>query len=140
MNNPEDQEWYTNEQNAGVLLLKSSSASLTQNEHPVFTQKQEKVVISAGGRIQPLPKDFMPDPVYVEFLETYHKIPSDFTLSQLVDFRLYWLETGEFRKAWQNKFKNHVIYQWKRVQSETAQRTNRSTAKKITDTSWAETI
>ena len=119
--------------------LEDTSASRAQDEHPVFGQKQEQPAMSAeGAKVQPLPEDFAPDPVYVEFLEAHHGIPTDYTLSQLAEFRLYWLETGEARKAWQNKFKNHVIYQWKRSQSETGQRANRSTAEKLTDTSWAD--
>ncbi|WP_448216185.1 DnaT-like ssDNA-binding domain-containing protein [Endozoicomonas sp. 2B-B] len=113
-------------------------------EHPVFARQTtgsaaaQSNTLAEGARVQPLPEDFTPDAVYIEFLEAHHGIPADFTLAQLPEFKLYWLETGEARKAWQNKFKNHVIYQWKRGQSEEGQRTHKSTVEKLTDTSWAD--
>ena len=66
------------------------------------------------ARVQELPEDFAPGPEYVEFLELHHNIPVNFTMEQLAEFKLYWIERGEKRKAWQSKFKNHVIYQWKK--------------------------
>ncbi len=134
----EDQKRYIRQRNAGALPWELEQTELSGAEHPIFSQEQPTVAHHDGARVQPLPKDFAPDPVYVEFLEQHHGIPGEFTLGQLAEFKLYWLETGEARKAWQNKFKNHVIYQWKRKQSETGQRTHRTTAEKLTDTSWAD--
>ncbi|WP_062261983.1 DnaT-like ssDNA-binding domain-containing protein [Endozoicomonas arenosclerae] len=136
----EDQKRYIRQRNAGALPWELEGADHQKaEEHPVFGQQTTPSnTLVEGARVQPLPNDFTPDPVYIEFLEEHHGIPADFTLAQLPEFKLYWLETGEARKAWQNKFKNHVIYQWKRSQSETGQRANRSTAEKLTDTSWAD--
>ncbi len=135
-----DQKRYIRQLNAGALPWEIEKTELPGVEHPIFQQKQSAEVASRtqGARVQPLPQDFAPDPTYVEFLEQHHGIPTEFTLGQLADFKLYWLETGEARKAWQNKFKNHVIYQWKRKQSEKGQRSHRTTAEKLTDTSWAD--
>ncbi|KEQ19573.1 DnaT-like ssDNA-binding domain-containing protein [Endozoicomonas numazuensis] len=136
----EDQKRYIRQRNAGALPWELEDASHQKaEEHPVFGQQTtQSNTLVEGARVQPLPQDFVPDPVYIEFLEEHHGIPADYALAQLPEFKLYWLETGEARKAWQNKFKNHVIYQWKRSQSETGQRANRSTAEKLTDTSWAD--
>ncbi|WP_354008365.1 DnaT-like ssDNA-binding domain-containing protein [Endozoicomonas lisbonensis] len=135
---------YIRQRNAGALPWELEESRSVEPEHPVFSQGIQQEVPAApaneGARVQPLPDDFQPDPVYIEFLEVHHGIDREFTLAQLVEFKLYWRETGEARKAWQNKFKNHVIYQWKRSQSETGQRANRSTAEKLTDTSWADGI
>ncbi|WP_211829408.1 DnaT-like ssDNA-binding domain-containing protein [Kistimonas asteriae] len=103
--------------------------------HPVFAENRE---VREGARVQPLPEDFEPDSRYIQFLQLHHGIPPEFTLAQLPDFKLYWLETGEGRKAWQNRFKNHVIYQWRRQQSEGGRESHRSTAEKLTDTSWSD--
>ena len=91
-----------------------------------------------GARVQPLPADFAPSKEIVEFLEVHLGIPPAFIQTQLIDFKLYWNETGEARKAWQNKFKTHVIFKWKQSQSETGRRTHQSTVEKLTDRSWAE--
>lgn len=107
-------------------------------EHPVFGRTDPTENHDNGARVQPLPEDFLPEPRYIEWLEKHHGVPPKFTLEQLPEFKLYWLETGEARKAWQNKFKNHVIYQWKRKQSERQQRPHRSTIEALTDRSWAD--
>ncbi|MCX4025466.1 hypothetical protein H0A36_04735 [Endozoicomonas sp. SM1973] len=110
------------------------------DEHPVFGRTEQVNHNDNGARVQPLPKDFMPEPRYIQWLEKHHGVPPKFTLAQLPEFKLYWLETGEARKAWQNKFKNHVIYQWKRQQSERQQRPHRSTIEELTDCSWADGV
>ena len=137
----EDQKRYIRQRNAGALPWElEGTPHAAQEEHPIFKQQEPTALTAEGAKVQALPEDFSPDPVYVEFLEAHHGIPTEFTITQLAEFKLYWRETGEARKAWQNKFKNHVIYQWKRSKSETGQRSNRSTAEKLTDTSWADGI
>ncbi len=139
MTDEDQKRRYIRQRNAGALPWELEDASQrTQEEHPVFKQQIPAADKLDGSRVQPLPENFQPDPVYVEFLEAHHGIPTEFTVQQLIEFKLYWRETGEARKAWQSKFKNHVIYQWKRSQSEAGQRSNRSTAEKLTDTSWAD--
>ena len=66
---------------------------------------------------------------------------------------LYWRERGSAGHAWQNKFRQHVLYQWARYQQnrgetgEHAQQQgsdqrgrvrDRSLAQDLNDTSWAE--
>ena len=100
----ENQKRYIRQKNAGSLPWEIEKPTDEAESKPIF----------GGHRVQELPKDFAPDPVYVEFLEQHHNIPASFTMEQLTEFKTYWHETGDKRKAWQNKFKNHVIYQWKK--------------------------
>ncbi|WP_067520027.1 DnaT-like ssDNA-binding domain-containing protein [Endozoicomonas ascidiicola] len=122
--------------NAGMPTWMLNKQSEVHDEHPIFGQEEPKPAQREGARVQPLPEDFEPAREILEFLQAHQGIPLDFIATQLIDFKLYWHETGEARKAWQNKFKSHVIYQWKRNQSETGQRSRQSTAEKLTDRSW----
>ncbi len=129
---------YIRQRNAGALPWELDPSAQQPEEHPVFGQTESQPVVREGARVQPLPADFVPSAEIVEFLKIHLQIPPEFIKMQLIDFKLYWHETGEARKAWQNKFKSHVIYQWKRSQSETGQRGHQSTAEKLTDRSWDE--
>ena len=134
----EEKKQYIRQRNAGALPWELEPVQPSAEEHPVFGQVEQPPASREGARVQPLPKDFMPSVEIVEFLEVHLGIPPEFIKTQLIDFKLYWNETGEARKAWQNKFKSHVIYQWKRNQSETGQRSHRTTTEKLTDRSWDE--
>ncbi|PJE80384.1 hypothetical protein CI610_00616 [invertebrate metagenome] len=130
---------YIRQRNAGALPWELDQSTPSGAEHPVFQQRtEENNGTGMGAQVQPLPENFSPDAVYVEFLREHYGIPDEYTFGQLTEFKLYWRETGEARKAWQSKFKNHVIYQWKRDQSEASKRTHQSTVDKLTDCSWAE--
>jgi hypothetical protein len=101
---------------------------------------------------QPLPPDFQPSEDMLELLERFHGVPRAFALQQIEDFTLYWRERGSAGHAWQNRFKQHVQFQWARQQQETtgvdhagqrgtgtARRTRDSSLEHdLTDTSWAE--
>jgi hypothetical protein len=52
----------------------------------------------------------------VQLLALNHNIPRQFTLDQLEDFIFYWRERGEPSHAWENKFRQHVIGNWRRQQ------------------------
>ena len=86
----------------------------------------------------PLPKDFQPSVEVLEYLHDFQKIPMEFIAGQLIEFKLYWQETGEARTAWQSRFKTNVISQWKRSQSEELRRSPKTAVEKLTDRSWAE--
>ena len=133
----DENKHYIRQLNAGALPWEIQPDSREEKEHPLFGKEKEvKSVAYEGARVQPLPKNFTPSSEILEFLQIHQGISIEFITTQLVDFKLYWHETGEARKAWQNKFKSHVIYQWKRNQSETGQRTPQSTIEKLTDRSW----
>jgi hypothetical protein len=102
---------------------------------------------------QPLPPDFTPSEDMLELLERFHNVPRDFALQQLEDFTLYWRERGSGGHAWQNKFRQHVLFHWAKYQqgqgassghtgqrgTDPAGRTrNRSLEQDLTDTSWAD--
>ncbi|WOJ93155.1 DnaT-like ssDNA-binding domain-containing protein [Congregibacter variabilis] len=101
---------------------------------------------------QPLPPDFQPSEDMLELLERFHGVPRGFALQQIEDFTLYWRERGSAGHAWQNRFKQHVQFQWARQQQEatgvdhagqrgtgTTRRTRDSSLESdLTDTSWAE--
>lgn len=106
-----------------------------------------------GKRVgEPLPLDFQPSEDMLELLERFHGVPRGFALEQVEDFTLYWRERGTAGHAWQNRFKQHVQFQWARQQQETtgvdhagqrgtgtARRTRDSSLESdLTDTSWAE--
>lgn len=127
---------YIRQRNAGALPWEIELDN--RAEHPVFAASETQQAVADGARMKPLPEDFAPSREILEFLQVHQGVPLEFIATALVDFKLYWRETGEARKAWQNKFKSHVIYQWKRNQSEAGQRVHRSTVEKLTDRSWAE--
>ncbi|MFK8042861.1 DnaT-like ssDNA-binding domain-containing protein [Congregibacter sp.] len=101
---------------------------------------------------EPLPPDFQPSEDMLELLERFHGVPRGFALQQIEDFTLYWRERGSAGHAWQNRFKQHVQFQWARQQQEStgidnagqrgtgaARRTRDSSLESdLTDTSWAE--
>ncbi|WP_439107124.1 DnaT-like ssDNA-binding domain-containing protein [Congregibacter sp.] len=101
---------------------------------------------------EPLPPDFQPSEDMLELLERFHGVPRAFALQQIEDFTLYWRERGSAGHAWQNRFKQHVQFQWARQQQETTgvdhagqrgtgttRRTRDSSLESdLTDTSWAE--
>jgi hypothetical protein len=102
---------------------------------------------------EPLAPDFTPSEDMLELLERFHAVPRDFALRQLEDFTLYWRERGSGGHAWQNKFKQHVLFHWARYQQgrgagvehegqqgtgDSGRTRDRSLEQDLTDTSWAE--
>jgi len=63
-----------------------------------------------------LPKSWQPDEDILQLLTLNHGIPQDFSLVQLEDFVLYWTERNEVSHAWGNKFRQHVLKEWRRQQ------------------------
>jgi hypothetical protein len=105
-----------------------------------------------AGEGEPLPPDFVPDEDMLELLERFQGVPRAFALAQLEDFTLYWRERGSAGHAWQNRFRQHVQWHWKKHQQERAgpthggkheaggtRRTRDSSLEHdLTDTSWAD--
>lgn len=114
--------------------------------------RREAPAAPRRGEGEPLSRDFQPSEDMLELLERFHGVPRGFALAQLEDFTLYWRERGSAGHAWQNKFKQHVQFQWARYQQEqsgtangeqrgtgAARRTRDSSLEHdLTDTSWAE--
>jgi len=102
---------------------------------------------------EPLPRDFIPSEDMLELLARFHSVPREFALQQVEDFVLYWRERGSAGHAWQNKFRQHVLFQWTRYQQnrggsgehiqqrgagENGRTRDRSLEQDLSDTSWAE--
>jgi len=68
-----------------------------------------------------LPVHWSPSEEVLQLLSLNHNIPRQFALDQLEDFVFYWRERGETSHAWENKFRQHVVGNWRRHQQDTAQ-------------------
>ena len=69
---------------------------------------------------QPIPKDWQPNDTTVQLL-AQNGIDREFTLNQVLEFRVYWSERGIRHHAWNSKFLKHVQYEWRRREIQNAQ-------------------
>lgn len=69
----------------------------------------------------PLPLHWSPGEDLLQLLGLNHNIPRQFALDQLEDFIFYWRERGETSHAWENKFRQHVISNWRHHQQSQAE-------------------
>lgn len=65
-----------------------------------------------------LPEHWAPSEDLLQLLSLNHSIPRQFALDQLEDFILYWRERGETSHAWENKFRQQVVSNWRRHQQQ----------------------
>jgi len=108
----------------GVLLV--SSPPLQECDHLLFAVNER-----AAGTTPPppvpdpaptrrsaatLPLRWNPSEDLLQLLALNHNIPRQFALDQLEDFIFYWRERGETSHAWENKFRQHVISNWRHHQ------------------------
>ena len=63
-----------------------------------------------------LPLHWSPTEDLLQLLALNHNIPRQFAMGQLEDFIYYWRERGETSHAWENKFRQHVVSNWRRQQ------------------------
>jgi hypothetical protein len=68
-----------------------------------------------------LPSSWSPSEDMLQLLGLNHNIPRQFALDQLEDFIFYWRERGETSHAWENKFRQHVMSNWRRQQQQKAE-------------------
>jgi len=68
-----------------------------------------------------LPALWAPGEDLLQLLGLNHNIPRQFALDQLEDFICYWRERGEPSHAWENKFRQHVLVNWRRHQQQQAE-------------------
>jgi DnaT DNA-binding domain len=68
-----------------------------------------------------LPVHWNPSEDLLQLLALNHNIPRQFALDQLEDFIFYWRERGESSHAWENKFRQHVISNWRHHQQAQAE-------------------
>ncbi len=108
----------------GVLLV--DSPPLQQSERLVFalnervpqddTPAASPPAIPARRSAGLLPLHWGPSEDMLQLLALNHNIPRQFALDQLEDFIFYWRERGETSHAWENKFRQHVISNWRHHQ------------------------
>lgn len=68
---------------------------------------------------QCIPDDWQPQDATVQLL-TQNGVNREFTLSQVLEFRIYWGERGIRHHAWNSKFMKHVMHEWRRHEVEIA--------------------
>lgn len=68
-----------------------------------------------------LPMHWTPSEDLLQLLALNHNIPRQFALDQLEDFIFYWRERGETSPAWENKFRQTVLSNWRRHQQNQAE-------------------
>ncbi len=73
--------------------------------------------VATPKRAQALRNNWSPSEDILQLLQLNHAIPRQFALDQLEDFILYWRERDEPSHAWENKFRTHVLGQWRRQQA-----------------------
>ncbi|MGB1372350.1 MAG: DnaT-like ssDNA-binding domain-containing protein [Aequoribacter sp.] len=104
-----------------VILI--DSPPLHSSDQLVFAfnqpaEKSEQVQpTQPPRRAQTLRNNWSPSEDILQLLQLNHAIPRQFALDQLEDFILYWRERDEPSHAWENKFRTHVIGQWRRQQA-----------------------
>ena len=121
---------------SGTSPQRSVQQRPAQQRHSILSRHRDTAV-NVQARAMPLPGDYQPPVWCFQKLLQNDGIPHDYALKQLEDFKMYWLSTGEARKAWDYRFVKHVIYQWRREHSEGRTNSPRSTEEKLTDRSWA---
>mgnify|MGYP001814406843 FL=1 len=82
-----------------------------------------------------LPANWNPSEDLLQLLGLNQNIPRKFALDQLEDFIFYWRERGETSHAWENKFRQHVISNWRHHQQSQAE-SFRAPAQGTLDNSW----
>ncbi len=103
----------------------------------VFSRHRDNQ-IAVQARATPLPEDYQPAEWCFQKLLQHNGLTRDYAMQQLDDFKMYWLSTGEARKAWDYRFMKHVIYQWRREKGEKRIERSQPTTEELTDRSWAD--
>jgi len=117
----------------GVLLV--SSPPLYEAQQLVFALNEKVHRVRPEPPVTPaspppppsrrsaclLPVHWSPSEDLVQLLALNHNIPRQFALDQLEDFIYYWRERGESSHAWENKFRQHVMTNWRRQQQQRAE-------------------
>ena len=82
-----------------------------------------------------LPVHWSPSEDLLQLLGLNHNIPRQFALDQLEDFIFYWRERGETSHAWENKFRQHVVSNWRHHQQNQAESFRTAQPTRL-DNSW----
>lgn len=82
-----------------------------------------------------LPAQWSPSEDLLQLLAMNHNITREFALDQLEDFIFYWRERGETNHAWESKFRQTVLSNWRRHQQNQAEAFLKP-EKAVLDNSW----
>ncbi|MEE8058350.1 MAG: DnaT-like ssDNA-binding domain-containing protein [Pseudomonadales bacterium] len=74
-----------------------------------------------------LADNWQPDEDLLQLLALNHNIPRAFALQQREDFVLYWRERQQVSHSWHSKFRQHVLKEWRFLQSRQAAAISAST-------------
>jgi len=142
---------FAEQQLAGFVLYHDK----TSNRHGAFDSKFHAHVIhnweSSKTIERPIAADWLPDQVTVKRIRQAG-VPSDFIQERVIEFVMFWRESGRPGIGWNAKFYDAVLRAWNRVQpagsgARTAgaiaaqQSTDQSMSNlvsRLTDRSWAE--
>ncbi|QIB66128.1 DnaT-like ssDNA-binding domain-containing protein [Kineobactrum salinum] len=95
---------------------REAAQELPRRQYGPASQRPQPAPPAARPGAGQLPPNWSPSEDMVQLLALNHNIPRQFTLDQLEDFIFYWRERGEAHHAWENKFRQHVIGNWRRQQ------------------------
>ena len=126
----------------GVLLV--GSPPLQDCEHLLFAVNEPVRAAPPPPKPAPppsrrsaalLPVHWAPSEDLLQLLALNHNIPRQFAMDQLEDFIFYWRERGETSHAWENKFRQHVMSNWRRHQQDQAEAFRQPECKGL-DNNW----
>ena len=101
-----------------VFAVNEPAQPTTPAPPPAFQAEAPVPVRRSAGL---LPVHWSPSEDMLQLLGLNHNIPRQFAQDQLEDFIFYWRERGETSHAWENKFRQHVISNWRRQQQHQAE-------------------
>ena len=118
----------------GVLLVSSPPLHESERLEFAFNERVHRAEVPLAATAPPastprpgrrsaclLPVHWSPSEDLLQLLGLNHNIPRQFALDQLEDFIFYWRERGETSHAWENKFRQHVISNWRHHQQSQAE-------------------
>jgi hypothetical protein len=118
----------------GVLLVCSPPLHESERLEFAFNERVHRAEVPLSATPPPasaprpgrrsaclLPVHWSPSEDLLQLLGLNHNIPRQFALDQLEDFIYYWRERGETSHAWENKFRQHVISNWRHHQQSQAE-------------------
>ena len=113
----------------------SADPQTTASVEPARPALQMSSPVPARRSAGLLPVHWSPSEDLLQLLALNHNIPRQFALDQLEDFIFYWRERGEVSHAWENKFRQHVLSNWRHQQQQQGE-VFRPPEKTSLDNSW----
>lgn len=133
------QRIYLSLRDKGIILISSDieaheskycfamNDSPQQNIHPKKSiQKSSQLVSASRSSTRTtgaclIGENWQPDQDLLQILMLNHSIPQEFALAQVEDFVFYWHDRRQVTHSWPNKFRQHVLKEWRFHQSREAE-------------------